>query len=130
MLRRLDDVIVQPRLHRLDRGLLRARRREHYHRAVRETPLDGAQRHQAVAPLKLEIGDDKVESPRLKRAVELLPGAGLRDLDAGELVFELSRDDLQVIRVVVDKQDVELVVGHNCFLFPNFQLGRKSHIVC
>jgi hypothetical protein len=38
----------------------------------------------------------------------------------------LSRDDLQVIRVVVDKQDVELVVGHNCFLFANFQLGRKS----
>jgi hypothetical protein len=38
----------------------------------------------------------------------------------------LSRDDLQVILVVVDKQDVELVVGHNRFLFTNFQLGRKS----
>jgi hypothetical protein len=103
----LDDVIVQPGLHRLDRHLLVAGPGEHDDRPVRVRRLDPVQHPEAVAPVELVIGDDEVERARLQRLRELLVVDDMLAVQVGEDAPQLPLHEEAVLGVVVDDQHAQ-----------------------
>jgi hypothetical protein len=108
-LERLQDVVVRPALHGVDRGLDRAEAGHDHGQRVGVDLGDLSQQIEAAHTRHLEVADDQV----VARAFELLHGARAVLRRAHDVAFhpEEVRDDVANELFVVDDEDARSVLG-------------------
>jgi hypothetical protein len=101
VLGRLENVVVQPLLHRLDGDLLAARPGEHDDWHVGITVLHAAEHLDPVGPAQHVIRDDQVEPVPLQDLGEPWGGRDPFQVGARELFFEFPKDEKAVLLAVI-----------------------------
>ena len=111
VMRMLEDVIVEARLHRRDRELFAPRARAEEHRHVEGLLADPAEQVERVDPTRTVIRDDDVEG---RRVDQLLDARGIFDLDepaAGESGPQRLGDQSAIARVLIDDEKPQRFAG-------------------
>ncbi len=105
VMRVLQDVVVEARLHRRDGELLAAGAGAEKDRQVQAPLTNVTEKVKRVDPARPMIGDDDVEGSRLEQGGEALGILELDDPTAGEAALQSVRDHGAVSRILVDDED-------------------------
>jgi hypothetical protein len=95
---------------------------------MRPTLFDGTQYGQAIRPADLVIRDDQIETALRQRLIQPWRTCDFMDVKIGRFMAQDARYQGTVVRVVVNKQNMQGAGSHNTF-FPGVRIAGASPVI-